>query len=527
MGTRPFDDDEDPTPRANAPKRPAGGPSKPGVAGKPATIPPPNEPAGPQRLAWGLAGNVNFAGELSDQTGREGVIRLVGTGISYKAPPLDRYVWQTSLEQPGRYEMAWSGDQGDPAQVQTLADLGAELRRGPTPAKQRLQQLDRVAQTLLQTTQVLHDNNRRLGLLHPGNVLLVPNSETGEVVLPDLGFIWTGKHGEPPWEDNPARPAWLEKDPSRNRNAAFWDEEPARQQFTSPIDDLPVVSVESDLKTLARIFASVLTGKAERNPVAPPNAAECWNVLKAVLKGEIKTAEEFSSRLAEKPLSLTWAKPAPPPKKSKAPLVVLLLGLLLCVGPLGLLGYLYQAGRPPFAKATTPSTGPLASNTATSSSKTPTSGAPTSGKSSSTSTVRKVEVDWKNKPAGKPTLSELDSLMSQFDATKDPKRRVEILTQMYALYGRSDEKEQKGMAPFIEWARGVYVNDWTKRYHTADDSLLKQATRLDGAKAINDLNVELTGLRQKSEPISPSLNERETQCLEVSGLRATELGSRR
>ena len=52
-------------------------------------------------------------------------------------------------------------------------------------------------------------------------------------------------------------------------------------------------------------------------------------------------------------------------------------------------------------------------------------------------------------------------------------------------------------------------------------------TRLDGAKTINDLNVELTGLRQKSEPISPSLNERETQCLEVSGLRATELGSRR
>src|SRR5438128_9258473 len=117
--------------------------------------------------------------------------------------------------------------------------------------------------------------------------------------------------------------------------------------------------------------------------------------------------------------------------------------------------------------------------------------------------------------------------MSQFDSTKDPTRRVELLAQMYGLYARSDEREQKGMAPFIEWARGVYVNDWAKRYHVADDSLRKLATRLDGAKTINDLNNELAGLRQKSEPISPSLNERETQCLEVSGLRATELGSRR
>src|SRR5260370_9475330 len=186
MATRPFNDDEDPTPRANVPKRPAVGPAKPGVAGKPAAVPPPPEPAGPKRLAWGFAGNVNFAGELSDQTGREGVIRLVGTGISYKAPPLDRYVWQTSLEQPGRYEMAWvaNTDQGDPNQIQTLAALGGELRRGPTPTRQRLQQLDRVAQTLLQTTHVLHDNNRRLRLLHPRHILLAPNSEAGHVPLP-------------------------------------------------------------------------------------------------------------------------------------------------------------------------------------------------------------------------------------------------------------------------------------------------------------------------------------------------------
>ena len=524
MGTRPFDD-EDPTPRVNAPKRPAVSPTKSAVAGKPPLVGPPPEPAVPRQLAWGFAGNLNFAGELSDQTGREGVIRLVGTGISYKVPPLDRHVWQTSLEQPGRYEMAWNtGELGDPAQVQTLADLGVELRRGPLPSKARLQLLDRIAQTLLQTTQMLHDNERRLGLLHPGNILLVPHSETGEVVLPDLGFVWTGKHGEPPWEENPARPAWLEKDSSRNRSAVFWDEEPARQQFTSPVGELPMVSVESDLKTLARIFAATLTGRAERSPTAPPNAAECWKVLNGVMKGDIKTAEEFQSALAEKPLSLAWPTPAPPRQKSKAPLVLLLLALLLCGGPLGWLAYLYQAGKEPFARATNPAS-TLASNKVTGTTGTITK--QTLGKTTLASTIKKMEVDWKNKPTGKAQLSELDSLMSQFDATKDPKRRVEILKQMYALYGRSDEKEQKGMAPFIEWARGIYVNDWIKRYHTADESLLKLATRLDGAQTINELNVELDGLRQKSEPISPSLNEREMQCLEVSGLRATELGSRR
>jgi hypothetical protein len=242
------------------------------------------------------------------------------------------------------------------------------------------------------------------------------------------------------------------------------------------------------------------------------------------MKGDIKTAEEFQTALAEKPLSLTWATPASPRQKSKAPLVLLLVALLLCGGPLGWLAYLYQAGKEPFTKATSP-TSALASNKDTRLATT--IGKPPSGKTTPTSTVKKMEVDWKNKPAGKAQLSELDSLMSQFDATKDPKRRVENLTQMYALYGRSDEREQKGMAPFIEWARGVYVNDWIKRYHTADESLLKLATRLDGAQTINELNVELDGLRQKSEPISPSLNEREMQCLEVSGLRATELGSRR
>src|SRR5947209_901632 len=129
MANRPTRfDDEDPTPGAAPAKRPVIGP-KP--AGKQPAAPP--EPSGPQKLAWGQAGNVNLAGELSDQTGREGVIRLVGGGISYKVPPLDRFVWQAALEQPGRYEMAWSD--GDPAQVQSLGDLGAELRRSDPPPR--------------------------------------------------------------------------------------------------------------------------------------------------------------------------------------------------------------------------------------------------------------------------------------------------------------------------------------------------------------------------------------------------------
>src|SRR5205823_6767420 len=135
MSNRPFEDDEDPTPRAvprkPAPAVPAKPPPKPPAAVKPGVAPAAKpqaaiEPPGKANMPnWGHAGNINFLDQLTDRTGRRAVVRLTGAGIRYVGPPLDRHIWQPALEQLGRYEMMWL--EGDPAKLPTLADFANEL----------------------------------------------------------------------------------------------------------------------------------------------------------------------------------------------------------------------------------------------------------------------------------------------------------------------------------------------------------------------------------------------------------------
>jgi hypothetical protein len=53
------------------------------------------------------------------------------------------------------------------------------------------------------------------------------------------------------------------------------------------------------------------------------------------------------------------------------------------------------------------------------------------------------------------------------------------------------------------------------------------AQRYESGQQIYGLYQELVGLREQFESISPSLNERELQCLEIADLRSRELGSQR
>src|SRR5262249_61020549 len=133
---------EGPAPRP-APKKRGSPPAKTGSnsvragsAKQPASAP---EPAGPTQLPWGHAGSVNLKGALTDRTGRPGVIRLVGAGVYYDQPPLDRNIWQAALEQHGRYEMVWT--EGDPAQVRPASEMRNEFRDRPPL-------IDRIADSL-------------------------------------------------------------------------------------------------------------------------------------------------------------------------------------------------------------------------------------------------------------------------------------------------------------------------------------------------------------------------------------------
>src|SRR5262249_17487994 len=148
--------------------------------------------------------------------------------------------------------------------------------------------------------------------------------------LPDLGFIWRGSHGDLPWKDSPGRPRWLNENPRENPSARLWEDEPVRQQFTSAEaagDEPEMVPSQSDLKTIARLFAAVLTGRTERI-VSAPNRAPVWELLRSVLKGDIKTATQFRQRLNQHRLSEHWLIPHGPPSSSARQTPVALLGCL-------------------------------------------------------------------------------------------------------------------------------------------------------------------------------------------------------
>jgi hypothetical protein len=142
------------------------------------------------------------------------------------------------------------------------------------------------------------------------------------------------------------------------------------------------------------------------------------------------------------------------------------------------------------------------------------------------STQPKIETDWKNKPGSRPPEgSEFDKLLKLFDATADPKIWLDLLAKMYDLYDKSSESDKKAILPWVEHCRGRYVSDWARRYKETDAEVVKDPSRrYEIAKNIRELNQELGGLRQKHEPISPSLNERESECLDISALRSSELG---
>lgn len=558
-------DDEDPTPRAAPGKKPppptakpAGKPAAPAAKGvQPQPVAAPVMDAQEARLAWGHVGSVTKPGRLSDGTSRPGVIRVVEANIAYHVPPLDPYVWvSASLNYVGQYEMFWT--EGDPFDVRSIGDLGAELRGGAS--KQNLKMLDNAADAILQTADRLHDHGGRLGLLHPGNVLVVPNSNGERVVLPDLGFVWRGSHGKFPWKDSPGRPRWLNEDPRENTYARLWDEEPVWKQFST--EDATgghqeLVPVQSDLRNLARVFASVLTGRIDRDLPSVPNPAPTWAVLRAVMKGEITTADQFRSRLAEHPLSEHWTAPKTPvggpPQKSGAGLMLMGCLMFLLLSALGTGAGLYFAGV--FDEETQPPGTGTEVAAATSAGAKPTSKAAPSTSRPVPRTTRagvgssageagnlvaaaainavpkpmkrpldKTEVDWRNKPSDIPR--EIADLIKQLENAKDPRQRFELLLKLYGFYETANDALRSRIRPSVEYWRGHYLADWEGRYKKADDAVIKNpALRFDVGQQIRGLHEEIIGLRQRYEPISPSLNAKETECLLISELRSRELGS--
>lgn len=343
----PRDDDEDPSAPLDLGPEPAR-PVYPAAPAKPAAA-----PKAPAALRWGVCGVYHTAGELAGFPGEDGVIRYVTSGVTYTAPPLPG-AWRSVPSEPGRYELPWAGD---PAAARTLRHLRTDLERAARsgaladPDHPLLVELDAAGVGLATLAGNLHRQRWGLGLVQPDNVVV----RGRDVTLTDLGFTWKGAFGNPPWDDSPGRPDWL--DPA-GPAAALWDHPPARQQFADPANGVfPPADPGADVRTLGRLLAWLISGQTGKvlpevgGPDGPPPA---WASVADAAAGRLPSADALAARLRANPLSEYFApppladEPAPRTASPGGPnwVTPVALGLVLLMSAAGGGYYLLKGNKP-------------------------------------------------------------------------------------------------------------------------------------------------------------------------------------
>jgi hypothetical protein len=209
--------------------------------------------------------------------------------------------------------------------VRNLVDLRYALEKippdqPPDPRRQRLlDELDRVAQRLLEVAEYLVAQGCSLGLLNPRSILLLGQGNELRVFLPDLGFVYQGKPGI-----TRVLP-WLDEDTSSSKRGQFkrewgalWDEGVPLAQLQDIGDPErfgkgPLQDPQPELRKLARLFAWLLRGKASRTipsrREAPEAKCPVWALLDRVINGrppgKVKSVQEFRELLQDEKYRLS------------------------------------------------------------------------------------------------------------------------------------------------------------------------------------------------------------------------------
>lgn len=449
-----------------------------------ASVPPAAAPPSPPvttEVSWGSI-RPTRKGTLSEGGGT-GLIRHVGAGIGYQAPPVGR-TWERAPRRPQVYEMAWDGD---PASARTLARLGADLRA--RAASRRLSAddadlalLDRAWDHLLALAAELHARSWRLGLLHPENVVLAEGPDRPQPVLVDLGFWFD--------VDSPGPPDWLTENPY----AELWDESPVQRQRGPAHDRGPTVA--SDVKLLARLLTCVLTGEVSRAPQPPsPKPAPVWEVIDRALRGEVTAIADLRKTFRSTEVD------ARPSRHFLAPRVVVpqlqptsrggrgwggLLVLLVAVGLLGGLAYVAMNRPPPV---------------------------PTS---------REPEGTAPDEPPPVPSGARAAELVRKAREAP-PETLPPVIKEINDL--PASEIDEALRAQWLAFARKRYLDDWVKRYDAADARSGEPDDRLAAADRLQKLHDELAELNAKVPPPEALKSMETEQCLEPCALRVRELRS--
>jgi len=451
-----------------------------------------------------VGGSRNYWGPFSGDSGEEGIVRIVEAGVVYTRPPGDAgiRVWQQPPGNPQRFEMPWPSKL-KPADFLSLEELGHDLGKNPpkSPDDPRLGELDDVVvQGLVRIASRLHERGFRLGLLHPRNVLILAAPRGSALVLPDYGFTW---------KSSPFKPSWVEG----GNFKPLWDREPeSQQQVAAPAGETPLPA-DSDLRTLARLFACVLTGTPARDvpdqvPTTsvhqtkdPAALAGVWQTLAQACRGEFKTASEFGEKLRRFPLSLhVFALPPPPPSRvteqaiqapaGKRPtILVLIVAAAVLAGFVALLLWRpWQAG---------------------------------SGPETTTDGIRTSPPNGK----GAGENSSILALEQEYHGAR-PEEQAAILLKMYRAGALSSDPDlrQKEEAVREKLRREFLQQNWLPRYRKAEQVGQELSQRFVSAKQVRSLHEELKRLQDRPAA-DQTTNAEEKQCLTFSEMRAQELGS--
>ena len=476
----PRDDDEDPSAPLDLGPEPAR-PVYPAPAAKPAAA-----PKAPAALRWGVCGVYHTAGELTGFPGEAGVVRYVTGGVTYTAPPVPG-VWRSVPSEPGRYELAWAGD---PAAARTLRHIRTDLERAARsgaladPNHPLLVELDAAGVGLATLAGNLHRQRWGLGLVQPDNVVV----RGRDVTLTDLGFTWKGAFGNPPWDDSPGRPDWL--DPA-GPAAALWDHPPARQQFADPGNGVfPPADPGADVRTLGRLLAWLISGQTGKvlpevgGPDGPPAA---WAVVADAAAGRLPSADALAARLRQNPLSEYFAPPpmAPDPPDPDPPVpnwltrIALIAVLLMAVAGVG-----YYFLKPGVT---------VTQNTARS-----------TGKE-------------ENGP-GDPLA--FDQAAGEFDKAAAAKDRPGMWAALKKLLAAAPPGKQ----PEAAARRAKTVGEWVVALNEAVAVAGDPARRIEAAERFAALEAELRGLSEPHPAADPAQREKEHLCLECVAEYARQFG---
>jgi hypothetical protein len=472
----------------------------------------------PGALPWGVVGSNRYQ-RLKPGPGR-GIVRTeAGRGVVYHKPPLPSGALAWVPDGEDQWQMALNLS-SSPHEATTLKELGVrslvefsrELRvlhrltnraaDDEARCQQLRQEVDLIAEQLLDLVTHLHGSACSIGLLNPESILILGEGPALRLILPDLGFVRTGEpRGRPPvWlrpdDEFQLRwgPLWEGRDPTLQQgksDSGQPDRAPEGVTTAAARSLLTQIGFHTqevaDLKQIARIFAWVLNGQAESDiPTRdedPSTAAPVWYVLDCVVRGQLGSAREFRERVRQHPLSQHFLPP------DQLPRVAPDLGS----SGWGRLLALYSVGLAAIAATvfwaaiyTHPS---------------PDLGGP--------------YPDPRQQPEkALPADSPLRELVQQFQQAKDLDERFQVLMHCYAVSKLSwSEKDRKLEEHWRDYLRGQFQEQMRARLVLIPREAEEEPGALnDRVLEVKTLMGYLNQLPQTS--VHPSLIDQEKQCLE-------------